>query len=319
MVRKFAFIGLLAIALSGCASEYSISPTPGEGQQMRYAQGLPTLYSVKRLGAIQLTPLKVSDGMRLAFGIAAFNRSTIPSNFGAENVSIEQADGTPDKVFTSNELIHEARVGARWKAFATALAGGLASASSYSTTRGTAYTPVGRLSFSSTSYDPGRAAEIQTETRENIADIRTSLDHAVSSIHQESLQTTTVNPGDSYGGIVIAAKLSSGQYPQSISLRVNWNGEDHDFRFVVAKGPPTVPNEVATASSGVIPADEFRTAVAAEPKAVVAIAPANQVKLSYGYTDNSGQPLSGSDSAPAATPQAMSFEQWEKANKKTAH
>lgn len=308
MIRNIVAVGMLAVALSGCASEYSISPAPGAGQQIRYEQGLPTIFSDKRAAAIQVTPLKVTDDMRLAFGIAAFNKTGGPSNFGVENISVEQPDGTPDRVFTSSELIHEAKVDAQWKTFAAALAGGLASASAYSTTRGTAYTPVGSVSWSSTSYDPVQAAEIRAETRDNIAGIRASLDRTVSNIHQEALQTTTVNAGDSYGGIVVAAKLSSGQYPQSVALHVNWNGEDHDFRFVVAEGPPTVPHAVESAGGDIAPAAGTVTTVAATPAA--------QVKMQYGYTDNSSG--SAESDAFSAAP-AMSFEQWQKANKKGPH
>ncbi|HTT97320.1 MAG TPA: hypothetical protein VMF58_04680 [Rhizomicrobium sp.] len=309
MVRKIAAVGLVAMVLSGCATEYSISPAPGAGQQIRYEQGAPTIFSEKRSAAIQVTPLRVTDDMRLAFGVAAFNKSSVPSNFGVENISVEQADGTQDKVFTSGELIHEAKVDAEWKTFAAALAGGLASASSYSTTRGTAYTPVGAVSWSSTSYDPVQAAEIRAETRDNIAGIRASLDRTVGNIHHQALQTTTVNAGDSYGGIVVAAKLSSGQYPQNIALHVNWNGEDHDFRFVVAEGPPTVTRNTESAAGDVAPATSAPATVAAMPT--------SQARLQYGYTDNSGG-SADAGSASAAAP-AMSFEQWQKTNKKGAH
>jgi len=130
MFRNTIFVALFAAGLCGCATEYSVSPLAQSGQQIRYTQGKATTYSEKTSGAIQITPLGLNDQLRPAFEIAAFNKSRGPSNFGVENVALQRGDGTPDKVFTSNELVHEAKVDAQWAEAATILAGGLASGGS---------------------------------------------------------------------------------------------------------------------------------------------------------------------------------------------
>jgi hypothetical protein len=295
MKSKIAVVAL-GVALSGCATEYSMSPVPQASQQIRYERGEPTLYSEHLLGVVQVTPVKVTDDMRLAFGIAAFNKSGAPSNFGVENISLAEGDGTADKIFTSGELIHEAKVKAAWATFATALAGGLAAANSYSTTTATAYTPEGSVSLYARTYDPAQAAEARAETRENLAAIQNSLDRTISGINGSVLQTTTVNPGDSYGGIVVADKLDSSRYPQTVSLHIAWNGEDHAFKFIIAEGPPQVP-QGAPAS---LPVE------ALPPSQPAAMPMTAEQKLPYGYADNGARP----DTTVAAQPRLVSFDHW---------
>jgi hypothetical protein len=297
MKSKLITVFAASVALCGCATEYSISPVPGASQQLRYEQGVPTIYSEQKAGVIQITPVGISDDMRLAFGVAAFNKVPGPSNLGVENISLTQEDGSSDKIFTSGELVHEAKVRAQWAEFATALAGGLAAANSYSTTTGTAYTPIGPVSYHSRSYDAVGAAEIRSVTSENLASIRNSLDHTISGIRGSMLQTTTINAGDSYGGIVVAEKLSSSKYPQQVSLHVNWNGEDHAFNFVVAEGAAKVVQGAAAPAPNAPPP--------ARDQAMV------ETKLPYGYSDNSQEPVAATPSSP----QFVSFDQWDKSKK----
>jgi len=259
---RLAKMGLLlssCIALSACSTSYSVAPIPDASQEIRYQQGTPTTYSEMDEGALQVTALGVNDERRLIFSVAAFNKGSGPSNFGVENISIEQQDGSPDQVFTSGELIHEAKVKAAWATFATALAGGLAAAAAnnnaYTTTSGY----IGHHSFYMRTYDPGLAyagtAAASAATAYGIANIQDSLDHSIANIRDGALQTTTIDPDNSYAGIVMAAALQSSQYPQNITMHVRWNGDDHVFRFAVGKGdiPPPVPANIAQTPTPVAP------------------------------------------------------------------
>lgn len=257
-------VGVMAATLGGCATEYSVSPVANSTEQVRYWHGKPTIYSEMRFGAVQVTPLGVNGDNRVGFAIVALNKSTTPANFGTENIALTQQNGQPDKVFTTVELDHEAKVRAQWQQFAVALAGGLemyaASRNSVSTTSGTAYTPLGPVNYYSSTYDPALAqANMEVagaQMRAGLETIADRLDQKLSAIHGAVLQTTTIDPDRADGGIVIADELSSSQFPQQVVLHVNWLGEDHIFTFSVAKG---VDQVVRQASAPVAP-----TATAAE-------------------------------------------------------
>jgi hypothetical protein len=249
--------GALGVALSGCATQYNVAPIADNSQQIRYERGQPTIYSEMQFGAVQVTSLGVNGDKRLGFRVAAFNKGTVPSNFGVENISLVQADGSPDKIMTASELEHEAQVQADWNTLAvslTAVSQSIsASQAAYTTTTGTADTSEGPVSFSSQSYNPALAQqgidEAGVEMNANLHSIEDTLDHTVNSIRDNVLQTTTVDPGNSYGGIAVANKLSSSIFPQEVTLHVNWNGEDHLFRFAVAKGANAVIKQQAQSAA----------------------------------------------------------------------
>lgn len=250
--RLRPFTVLACGILAACSTEYSVTPLAQDGQQIRYTQGRATAYSEKNAGALQVTPLGLNDGMRPSFQIAAFNKSHGPSNFGVENVSLELADGSADKVFTSSELQHEAKVNAEWAEAATILAGGLAAgaaqANAYSTTSGSVSSSYGSASFYARTYDPTAAylgtASAAAATGYGLQRIESALDATLANYRNNILQTTTLDSGQSYGGVVVADKLSSSKFPENIVLRVKWNGDDYDFHFLVTEGPPP-PQAVA--------------------------------------------------------------------------
>jgi hypothetical protein len=298
MRRKAAvLLGVAAMVLTGCGTAYSIAPIADASQQVRYERGTPTTYSEKQFGAVQVTPLGVNDDNRIGFGIAVYNKSGGPANFGTENLSLIQNDGSPGKVMTSAELEHEAKVKAGWQTFAVALAGGLqayaASRNAVSTTQGTAYTPVGPVSYNSQTYNPALAqanAEIAgAETGLALHSIQESLERRLASIHGDTLQTTTINPDESYGGIAVVDELSSSNFPQDVMLHVNWNGEEHIFRFTIVKGTDAVVRQ------------------ASEPApAPVTVAPLSaEAKLPYGHVANT--PTTAQETA---APSFVSYNQW---------
>ena len=292
-------IGAFALSVSGCATEYSVSPVADGSQQVRYDHGQPTIYSETKFGAVQITAMGVNSDHRLGFGVAVANKGHTPTNFGVENVSLVQADGTAGKMLTSIELVHEAKVQAGWKMFGAALAGAgqayAASQSARTTTMGTVYTPAGPASYFATTYNPALAQQGITEagaqTNANLGSIKADLDQTLASIHDSVLQTTTVNPGDSYGGIAIADTLSSSSYPQAVTLHVNWNGEDHAFRFNVSKGEEAVVQQ------------------ANQPVPPTPLVPSSAAKLPYGYIAAADLPPASADEQ---QPAMVSYDQWQK-------
>ena len=252
---KFTWIVPAACAaiLCGCSTPYSISPVAAGSQEVRYDHGKPTTYSVMNHGVVQITPLGVNKDDRLGFEIAVFNKGTLPANFGTENLSVVQQDGTPGKVMTTVELEHEAEVKATWAKVAMVVAGGLdayvAGRNSYRTTNATVRTPYGNASIHARTYDAAAAYQaghdIGVETAAGIDSVQASLDETIHSIGQNVLQTTTVDPGMSTGGIAVVDSLSSSNFPQDIVLQVGWNGDSHLFHFTVARGEEAVVREAA--------------------------------------------------------------------------
>jgi hypothetical protein len=233
----------LAVGVSGCATNFVLTPQPTGSQTIEYAQGTPTTFSEGEHGAVQVTPIGTTEDHRLIFGVAAFNKGDKPANFGVENLALATTAGGPVKIYTTEELIAEAKRRAMWQAVAVAFAGAAAAyaanANAYHTTYGTAYTPHGTYSFYSRTYDPGLAyvgtAAAGAATGYGLVQIKNSLSQTINGLRGHSLQTTTVGPGDSYGGEVMTDHPEGRSFPQQIELTVHWNGDDHVFQFSVAK------------------------------------------------------------------------------------
>jgi hypothetical protein len=76
------------------------------------------------------------------------------------------------------------------------------------------------------------------------AAIQAHLDDTLNGIEARTLQTTTLAPGDYYGGIAVVDTLDSGQLPQAVTLQVDWNGDTHPFKFYISEDgsvPPPMP------------------------------------------------------------------------------
>jgi hypothetical protein len=85
------------------------------------------------------------------------------------------------------------------------------------------------------------------------------------------VQRTTVDPGSSYGGLIILDKLKSGKPPFEIHIDVDLYGERYPFAYVMQKPGQPVPERYAS-----------MLAVHAKPRALPAYAAAPDVASSGG-------------------------------------
>ena len=228
------------VAMSACATSYTMTPEVAAGQEVRYVQGAATTYSNLANGAIQVTPVGVNDQGRMVFSVAAFNGTETAQNFGIENVTA-MADGQPVRVFTKAEMERQAKNAATAALVVAALAGATsayaANQNAYSTS--TMTTPTGRV-YSYRSYNP-LAAQIGSTaatagTVATAAGIAKTLDGTLIGLGQTVLQTTTIDPDGAYGGQVTTDRVkvpSSGSL--DAMLAVQWNGETHMFNWAVTK------------------------------------------------------------------------------------
>ena len=241
-VKRATTAVCVAAALSGCATTYTVNPATGSQETIRYTHGLPTMTEDSASASIAVTPLGFSSAGQLKFGVACFNRSGHTVDFGLENVSLASADGTPLAIFTPKQLERQARNRATAATVFTLVAGGLAGyaavSNSHYTSRGYVATPHGTTRFSERVYDPGLAtagvALSAAATGATVSLIHDSLDRTLASLNGQMLETTTLDSGSGIGGVVIGV-APRGDYPQTVDVRVSWNGDAHDFRFTITQ------------------------------------------------------------------------------------
>lgn len=94
---------------------------------------------------------------------------------------------------------------------------------------------------------PSLAGQLQAEnislnTAWSIAAIQDQLDRTIELINDHVVQRTTVDPGSTYGGLIIMDKLKRGDPPFEMHLDVDWNGERYPFAYVMQKPGQPLPD-----------------------------------------------------------------------------
>lgn len=247
MLRKLS-AAAAALCLAGCATSYGVTPMAAASQDIQYDHGTALVMSKKDHGAVRVAPTATTFQKRIGLGVVAFNDGSQPMNLGVENVHVFTASGTPVQVFTYEQLVREAKTAAAWQTFAVALAAGAnayaaAQPTTYNT-YGSAYGNRGYVNYQATTtvYNPTTAAisnQInQAQTERSLGQISATLNSTLSSLGGSILRTTTVRPGEAFGGQVMVdrPKFAKGEDP-SIRVVVDFAGEQHEFKFAV--GPPS--------------------------------------------------------------------------------
>ena len=298
MRKSVLAIASIATMVSGCAVTYRITPIESPPATVRYDHGAPTTSLEQQNGAVQVTPMPFDSDGRMVFGVAAYNSTDAPANFGVENIETRSPDSKLLHVFTADDLIRDARNKAIAASVALALigvAGAVASqAAAHQTYHSSYYTPRGSYHYKASYYDgaqavAGTAASIGGATA-GIYAVNRTLDATIAGIGDAVLQTTTVDPGESVGGRVLVQRSRSGGYPQDIAMLVRWNGEEYPFRFQVTKSNGRNPQPARPANAGVPPV--------APPGQATTMAPASPQPTSQRAAS---QPVAGSPVAVATT------------------
>lgn len=249
-IRAFGASALLLLATpAGAGKPFDIHGLIVGNEGARYVKGVPTLDLQQRRGAIELRSLGFYNN-RPMFAIAFYNAGPEPVNIGLEDIHVA-ANGTPLRVFPVEELERQAKHKAWWSQFAIAMLGGVSaglSASRRDTYHTTITSRYGTYSIHS-SY-PSLAGQLQAQdislnTAWSIAAIQDQLDHTIELINDHVVQRTTVDPGSTYGGLIIMDKLKQGDPPFELHLDVDWNGERYPFAYVMQKPGRPVPERYA--------------------------------------------------------------------------
>ena len=248
-IGVLACVAVLASVGAAQAGGYALEPVPGSpDQEIRFDRGVATISSNKEHGSVRLAPTAETLNKQIPLAVVAFNKGAKPITLGYENLSGTLPDGSPAVLITYERLQKEAKTAAAWQALAIGLAGAAnsyaAAQSSYTTTYGTAnsfgYGTPRFTSFSATTYNPGVAqanmavANVQTEV--GIATIQAGLDEKLSSLGNNILRTTTADPQQTVGGLVVIEKPKLAKDgAQVLTVVVAWDGEPHEFKFNLVK------------------------------------------------------------------------------------
>ena len=239
-LRTLVLVAAGTAALQGCAVTYRITPIESPPATVRYDRGSGTANLVQRYGGVQVTPMGIDNG-KLIFGVAVANSSDRPANFGVENIEMLSPDNKLLHVYSADDLVREERNKATAESIAIAAAGVAGTAASIAASdqhyHETYHTPHGTYRYSEHYHDPGVAVAGSAlslgAAGAGIYAVQRSLDTTIAGIGNSVLQTTTVDPGRSIGGRVFIRKPLNREYPQTVTMRVSWNGENYEFRFQI--------------------------------------------------------------------------------------
>ena len=268
--RALALAAASTALTPAMAGELKVYPVQLGAETARFRQGVPTIDLETPTGAVQVTPLAFDHG-HVTFGIAVYNKTVQPANFGIENTKAE-VSGTEVPILSVEQLQQRAKSRAMWSQIGVAmLAGAAAAAVANAHTTNTYYghmrTPHGTYSWASSYRDNsigvlGATAAIAGGTA-GVMGIQNRLDYTLDQMSNEIVQTTTVEPDASYGGKLVLEKVPGGKTPYDVHLAFNWNGVSYPFAFRVTKegisvpppfaAPPALTPAVPSARSGVAP------------------------------------------------------------------
>jgi hypothetical protein len=254
------FIGLaLSIALTSqaCAADLILYPVQVGPETIRYRTGIPTLNIEGPTGAVTVTPLPL-DHNHATFGVAVYNKANNSTNFGIENVTAS-INGKSIPVLSREELQKRAKSRAAWSAIGIALLSGVAAAaaSSAHTTDnyyGNIRTPHGTYFWSSSYRDNtigvlGASAAIAAGTA-GIVGIQNRLEYTLGTLATDVVQTTTVDPDNSYGGEIVIEKPSGMKLPYDVTVVMHFNGADYPFTFRLTEQGKNKPAAFSDSSLG---------------------------------------------------------------------
>jgi hypothetical protein len=298
-----AFVALvagMALASQSVAADLILYPVQTGAETIRYRTGIPTLNLETPTGSVTVTPLPL-DHNHATFGVAVYNKGDNSVNIGIENVTASIA-GKPIEVLSREELQKRAKSRAAWSMVGIALLSGVAAAaasSAHTTSHsyGNVRTPNGTYFWSASYRDNSLGAAASTATiaagTAGIVGIQNRLEYTLGTLATDIMQTTTVDPDNSYGGVVVIEKPSGMSMPYDVTLTMHFNGADYPFTFRMTEQGKNKPPAFTDAAMGNHPRLQLPASGPAGPATSPVAKPASMPKA---------QPsVSGSVPPPAAS------------------
>lgn len=240
-----------AQVVAASAPPLTLQPVSVGQETARYDKGVATVSLKTPQGAVEIRPLPLRDGKTLSFNIAVYNQSGRAANFGTENIRAS-FDGMPARVLTAEQLADAAKDKARTKQIGTmVLAGVVAGIASTASTTHTDYRAVhtrhhGTYARAITWEDNtigtvGAVAAVGVGAAA-VVGIDKRLDYTLDQIDGQTLQTTTVNPNASLGGVVtVGLAKEDANRSGMVNLTIDWNGQSYPFTFRLAAQGASAP------------------------------------------------------------------------------
>ena len=221
MSGRYITITLAAAALLGSASasatKFNFDFTPSANQAHRMFDGIAAIESAAPGSKIRIIAPEEPVKKRGVLQFMVFNGSAAPFDIGSENITAQLSDGTPVPIISAQELQHEAKHRAMWRGIAAGLAAagnGMSAASSGWSNSTVNYTGNSYGTYGS-SYSSGTALvstynPAQAQAAQSLANIENQQTFDRMNFANQSerealranLQTTTVDPGGTAGGLV---------------------------------------------------------------------------------------------------------------------
>lgn len=257
MKKLIGLIAATAMAGQAIAADRILYPVQTGSETIRYRTGIPTLNIETPSGSVTITPLPL-DHNHPTFGIAVYNKGNNSANFGIENVSAS-INGQPISVLSREELQKRAKSRALWSSIGVAMLAGVAAAaaSTANTTQqyyGNVRTPRGTYFWSSSYRDNsigvlGATAAVGAGTA-GIVGIQNRLEYTLGTLATDIVQTTTIDPDNSYGGEVVIEKPSGIKIPYDVTITLHFNGMDYPFTFRMSEQGKAKPPAFTDAALG---------------------------------------------------------------------
>ena len=237
--------------IANAAPAMTLYPQQIGAETARYQHGSATISLKSPTATVEIRPLPVEDG-RAAFSIAIFNHDGRPANLGMENITAV-VNGIPTPVPTYAQLAEAAERKARQAKIGTALfAGVLAGVASTASNQGSYYRHVRgpRGGFTQAIHwqddTPGviGATAAVAGGAMVIGGIDRKLDYTLDQLGTEILQMTTIDPGSSFGGMVILPIDRDAGHPADIRVNVAFDGRVYAFGFRLTRSGIGVPAPV---------------------------------------------------------------------------
>ena len=250
-------IASMALATPATAAKFRMVLSAGPNQTQRMESGVAAVDSNATESSIRLIQFDGTLKKRASLQLIVMNQSTTPFNFGPENVTATIGDGTAVAIIGYDQLLKEEKRRQTWAAVAAGLAaaGNSMSAANAGYSRGTAsysgntWGSVGTTSYSSlntgtvsySGYNAGQAYAAQSlANHQNQANFErmAALNSDRMEALKQNLRTTTVDPGQVFGGSVMfelpkAARSSKESVPVTFSVRTG--GESHTFNVILQR------------------------------------------------------------------------------------
>jgi hypothetical protein len=250
-----ALVAYGAFTTPAIAAKFDMNLQASPEQTFRLLHGVRALDSASPHSTVRLIQAEGPIKKRSTVQVLVMNHGEKPFDFGAESVSARLADGTSVPIITYERLMKEEKKHQMWAAIATGLgaagnsmnaanAGYVSGSATYS---GSTYGTFGSTPYSAhtsgtayvTAYDPARAQVAQSiANQENQANFERLADRHAANIQALGgmLRTTTVDPGQMFGGSVMfelptSVRRSKGPVP--VTFFVNVGGEEHRFEAVL--------------------------------------------------------------------------------------